>query len=619
MVEINLLPDGTTDFSGGMNSSLAPNAIGGNQYFLGINVSCQKTSLTPRWALTEIILDFTDTGEYTRVGNIPVSFEEIFYSGKFQAFIPYSIGPDYFNIYIVSGFIYLISLSDGEAIVLNKTDQLNVYADRVNWSHAGRFLTIFDFPNRPFIMEGVHLHRSDPTKDEVPVAVLGTNNQNRLCIANAGIDWTASDPSGSTATPDAPTTFFEILQASSPFVADVYEIPTANKNNDVITAMGFLQVLDTSTGIGPLLVATNSAIYSYRTDLPRSLWIGVTGSTSSITFGSCLLYSDGIVGPRALVNVGSDLIFKSSDGQVRALSMARNDQTRWGNSPVSKEVNSILGMADTSLDYVSVCAHYHNKIFTTCNPHRVDCLSAEGLPQTDYVNSGVVVIELDNTSGLTRQSPPVWSGVWTGVQFMDFCDNNKQFYTAAKLEGRNRMFVFDPSKSYDTIAGKERDVRSVVLTKEYDDKDGTVNKAIHSLDLGLRNMQGTVKIGVDYLPSTMQGFIHWKDLILNAPSEQCEALPMFPMGLQTLGIRDMNIGGVTQNICNQATGEPTFMFKGLQVRLIITGKYWELRYIKLKSVINPQTETNPYCKVKAGVEVSNQCFDIWEIPETNNC
>lgn len=617
MAEETVVVDGTSDFSGGMNSALAPNSLKNNESALAINVSFQRTTVTPRWGHEQVItLDWTLTGDYTRTSGVKVSFEEVFLSGKFQAFIPYSIGPDYFLIYVVSGFIFLINQATWEVTVLNPTDPLNVDADRVNWSNAGEFLVFFDFPNRPFILEGITLHRSDPAADEVPVSVLGTYNQNRLAIANAGIDWTAGDPAGSTATPDAPVTFIEVLAPSSPYVGDVYQVPTANKNNDFITAMGFLQVQDTSTGIGPLLVATRNAIYSYRTDLPRANWQGGAGG---FVFGSVLLFSDGIVGQRAHVNVGSDLIFKSSDGQVRALSMARNEQRLWGNSPVSREVNTLLVPFDPSLEYVAVCTHYLNKIFATCNPYRVDCYSAEGVLQTDYVNGGVVVIELDNTANLTNQSPPIWAGLWTGARYMDFAANGGQFFSAAKFRNRNALFILDPEKTYDVVEGKRRDIRSVLVTKEFFNPDLTVNKKIHSLDLGLRNMEGKVNLKVEYNQTTTETFVPWRDIDFESPTEQCEAIPQFPNGLQSQGVLNLNLGGVTDEVCNIAEGYPMYIYKGVQLRIILTGKNWELDYVKFKGVRVPQTEVDPYCKEPTAVPVPAQCFDIWEIPETDNC
>jgi len=616
MAADQIVPDGTLDFSGGQNAALHPAGISSNQYFIGVNVSAQTGNLCPRWALTDVELIFTDTDRHRRATGFEVSYESIFKSGKFQAIIPYGIGPDRYKIYIVSGFIYLINLSTSEVSVINKTDQVNVYADRVNWSNAGDYLVIFDYPNRPFILEGIMIRRSDPTKDEVPVSVLGTYNQNRLCIANAGIDWTAGDPSGSRNAPDAPVTFIEILQPSTGFTADVYQIPTSNINNDYITAMGFLQVLDTSTGIGPLLVATNNAIYSYRTDQPRLQWQG--GSNSAV-FGSVLLKSAGIVGQRAHVNVGSDLIFLGSDGQVYDLTMSRNAQFKWSNSPISREVANFLDYIDPSLAAVAAVAYFKNKVFITCKPYRVDCYSSEGVLQTDYVSRGVVVIEADNMASMSNESPPAWAGVWTGVDFMDFAQSGDVFYTAAKINGENKLFQIDPEKTYDTVNGKTRYVRSVVYTKEYVNGDATINKEVHSLDLGLRLIEEKLKVAVEYKTSTSEIFNFWKELNYDAPVEQCDALPPFPNGLVAQGIRDLNLGSVDETQCDLASREVSHIYKGIQLRIVLTGKYWELDYVKLRGRILPDSLIEPYCDANKGVPIPAQCFDLWFIPEETNC
>jgi hypothetical protein len=610
-----ILPDGNTDFSGGQDSYIDPTNIAPNQYHSGINISSEKHSITQRWGIIECPLDFSLTGTYRRATGLEVTFEEVYYSGKFQAFVPYSIGPDRYNIYVVSGFIFLINLSTYAVVVMNPTDSLNPNADRINTEQAAQYLVIFDFPNNGFILDGIQIRRADPSLNEIPTSVMGTYNQNRLCIANAGLDWTAGDPSGSTITPNAPITFDEIIIPSSPFVGDVYQIPTGNKNSESISAMGFLQVLDTSMGIGPLWVSIPSAIYSYRTDLPRISW---QGGTSGFVFGSVILYNNGVVGQRAHTNVGGDLIFKSSDGQLRALTMARNQVARWSNAPISREVTQWLQLDDQSLGFVSVVAYFKNKIFATCKPYRTPCYSAEGYPQTDIANAGIVVLELDNLSTLSTQAVPVWSGLWTGVRFLDFAENNGVMYIAGKDGNRNKMYMFDPSKTYDFIDGKVRDIRSVIDTKGYEFTDGSVNKALHSLDLGLRELQETVDVSISYIPSTTKIPTHWKDLRFNTPVEQC-GFPMFANGLVSRGIRDLNVGSVDETVCDPTSRDYMSVFKAVQLRLIITGRHWELEYIKLKARVLPQTELDPYCNEQPGVPVEAKCFDPWYIPPVNDC
>lgn len=611
MVNDDILPDGTTDFSGGQNAAIEPDQLPNNQFQIGVNISVNRRIVTPRWGIVQQTLDFSNTGTYTREAGFDVSFEEVFRGGKFQAFIPYSIGPDFYQMYVVSGFIFLINLTTFTVDVLNKTDQLNVYADRVNWSNAGRFLVIFDFPNLPFIIEGIQIRRANPAALEVPVSVLGAYNQNRLCIANAGIDWTAGDPSGSPATPDAPITFIEVLAPSTGFTGDVYQIPTANRNNDTITAMGFLQVLDKSTDIGSLIVATQNAIYSYPTFLPRLFW---QGGAESRVFGSILL-SAGIAGQRAQTNVNSDFLFETPSGQIYSVAMAREEFRQWSNSPISREVENFLTMGDMSLSYVTAAANYKNKIFFTCNPHRVQVVSSEGVVQTDFVNSGLVVIETDSRSGLTNKEPPVWAGLWTGIGFLDLCENNQVLYCAGKINNRNELFVIDPKKSYDVINNKPRDIRSVIITKEYENGDGTINKALHSLDLGLRELEEDVKVTVDYKPDVIETWNFWRDLVFHAPVEQCDALPEFPNGLTPQGIRDLNLGGVNEEVCNNISDDYMHVYKGVQLRLIITGRNWKLKYVKLRGKLIRQTITDPYCQDKPGVPIPAQCFDIWAIPQ----
>ena len=611
-----LIPDGTTDFSGGQNAAVKAFQIGPNQYYTGINVSTVNGVLQPRWALRQKKLDWSEAGSYRKLTGALVPFENVFKSGKFQGFIPYSIGNDNFAIYIVSGFIFLINKASLLVKVLNPVDPLDPYKDRVNWSNAGIYLVIYDWPNAPFILEGIITRRSNPSANEVPVSVLGAYNQNRLCIANYGISWTAGDPAGSTATPDAPITFTEVNQSGSPYVGDIYECPTANRNNDRITAMGFLQVLDKSTEIGPLLVATDKAIYSYRTDLPRKFW---QGGTDGAVFGSVLLYNAGIVAQRAFCNVNSDIIFKSADGQVRALSMARNAQKLWANFPISKEVQKFLDATDITLGKFSTCSYFGNKVFITCNPYRVDAYTADGILQTDYVCGGAVVLEADNISCLSNPDvAPVWAGLWTGVRFMDFCEVEGTLMVAGKLGNENGLYEWVPEQTFDEIDGRVRLIRSVVETREYACSDPTKTKQIHHLEMGIEELEEDVTVDISYKPGTMKQFFPWRTLCFNAPVAQCEAEPEFPQGLSRQGILNLNVGGVSQDDCNAADMTPTYMFKRVQLRLIITGKHWELSFLKLLATVHSESQVDVYQKKKA-VKIPAQCFDAWYIPELNDC
>lgn len=611
MAPPNIIPDVTEDFSGGQNAGVNPHAINPNQYYIGVNISSQSTSLKPRWGIEEIPLDFSETGSYRRQTGFDVSFERVFKTGKFQAFLPYLVGVDNYVLYIVSGFIFAIELFTRKVIVLNPTDPVNVHADRINWSDAGSYTVVFDWPNYPFILDGLTARRADPALYEVPVSVLGAYNENRLCIANAGLDWTAGDPAGNTATPDAPITFFEVLLTGSPYLANVYQIPTASKLARKITAMGFLQVIDTSTGIGPLIVSTANALYSYRTDLPRAQW---QGGANDFVFGSMLLPSTGIVGQRAHTNVGGDILFLGRDGQVYALSMARNDQRRWGNSPISREVKNFLTYNDTTIIEIGVAEYFKNMLFVTSNPYRVNCISAEGLPQYDYVNRGMVVMEMDVNSGLTKETPPIWTGLWTGIPFMDMAEVGDVLYIAGKRLGRNGLFKFNPDTTYDVYDGKVTTVRCVLETREYTNQDDTINKELHSMDLGLRELEGTFTLKAEYKPSTLCNYIPWQEYEFTAPVEQCGFIPEFLNGACRQGILDFTIGSPKVE-CIPGTNDLTNVYKAVQIRLILEAKHWQLEYIRVKGRVIPRNELITECSDVPEAYVPRTCFDYWEIKD----
>lgn len=268
-----LVADETADFSGGQDASKTPDRVPDDSYYAGINVTGQKADLSPRWGFVQKQLDFSQiTTPLTLPTGFTRPFNEIFLSGKFQAYIPYPQGGEYYQLVVISGQIYLINQATFEVhiVPIAGGQPINEKADRITWTSAGNYLLIFDFPAYPVIMTQFTARRADPAKMECPPATQGTYNQNVVCIANAGNEWTASDPAA-TGFPEGPISFTLVETEGSDFFGQVFQLST-NYSNDSITAMGFLQVVDVSTGIGPLLIHTQNNIFSYMTQLPRADW-----------------------------------------------------------------------------------------------------------------------------------------------------------------------------------------------------------------------------------------------------------------------------------------------------------------------------------------------------------
>jgi hypothetical protein len=589
--KFSLILDGSTDFLGGQDASKDPANIETNCYAAGINVAVSRGCIRPRWPWERKEISFED-GIIENRTKIARTYKELFEFGKFQMAAPYYVGADRYIILVVNGLIYAFNIETNRLIHLPISDgsQLNPRATRVNWSAAGDYLVIFDFPARPIIIDKLYARRSFAGNMEVPVACIGAFNENRLYIGNAGTEFTGGDPVGSTATPNAPITFQEVLTEQSPYYGQIFKLPTTAHNNP-ITFMGFLQVTDTSTGIGSLLIGTSNALYAFATQNPRESW-------ETQSFGSIVCYNAGVVGPRAFVNVNSDAFFLSYDGYVRSLSMSREEQQRWARVPLSREVENWFKYWDNSLKPLAFTSAFNNKIFFSVNPYRVAVSDFDtSFPISDYAHQGFVVLELDNLSSFGEPTRPTWAGLWTGISPMDaVCFEDRMFIISKDSSNINRIYEVNPELTYDSANCRIRPIRSRVYTRLYEFEDAFSNKELHSIDLNFENLKGDFKLDVAYKPIHAASFIPWRSFTHKAPWRDME-LPINSCinGFAPHNIRDFTLGAPSDEICNPVTKDYYKVFKGIQIELSIEGIYWELHELRLKALPRPQTESESLC------------------------
>lgn len=604
-----LVADYGVSFIGGQDASKAPDKIPQDSFQAGVNITTKNGVIGPRNALDQLQLNIVDqdfilSTKQTR----PVS--DIFYSGKYQAWIPYSIGREFYQIVVISGIIYLVNQNTLAVSVITIEDgsRLNESAMRLNWSQAGKFVVIFDYPARPVIIEGSTARRSDPKKNEVPISRLGTYNQNRLFIANFYNEFTAGDATGNIATPNAPITFNEVLQPASPFRGDLYQLPTGEVNTP-ITAMTFLQFTDTSTGIGPLIVGTQRSNYSFTTQVPRNNWL--TGQ-----FGTNFTYETGIAGARAFANVNSDLFFISRDGQLRSASMSRDEQHKWARVPLSREVQNWLKMYDPSLVPYSTVAYFNNRIFMTANPYLSPARNTSGGMAIDVAFAGMVVITLDNISNLNSlDSKPVWDGLWTGVRPMDFCFNDNRFFIISKDAAfRNQIYEMDPTSAVDRAGTKRRRPVGILYTREYDWQSPFQNKEPHSIDVALNNIEGDFNMNIEFKPFQSPKYLPWKKFSYVAPAQTCQIpTPIEINGFAPHNFKDLIFGQPDgSDECNPVTLEKYQMFRKMQLKFTLQGDNWALNQFRINALTRPQTQQVGVCTTFPVVPLMQECSHDWD-------
>lgn len=581
--------DGQTSFEGGQDSSLPASRLSDNKYSRAVNVTTKEGRLSPRYAWERKGLTFPEGGYAYQAVKI-FDFRLIFEQGKFQALAPYQIGNRHYLVIVISGIIYLLNINTFDVTVLTvgSDTQLSQSAKRLHWEEAGRFLVIHDFPSRPVIIEGQTARRA--TEDELPASTMGAYNSSRLLFANAGNEFTSGDPVGNDLTPDAPITTLEITLEGSPYFAEIYQAPF--KYDSPITAMATLQISDSSTGIGPLLVASKKEIWVFNTNGPRDGWIKRDGGTDQSGFGKSLIDNAGIVGSRSFTNVQSDFFFVSQDGQLRSITVAHDEQKKWSSVPMNIEVNNWVSYVDPELINYSTLTYFKNKIFWSVRPYRTFARTLDNKRTIDIAHSGFVVLETDNTSRLGSDSKPAWAGLWTGLKPMDACVTNERMFVMSKDGGRNVLYEVNPDLQVDrTEVGERRRIKSYIYTREHYFQDMFALKDLKNVEVGISNISGNFELGIDYKPSHSENFHYLASFKHEVPVAYKDIVNGNLAQRTPLAFRELKFGFPETMEGNPVTNDLYETAKRVQLRISISGDSWELNEYRIVAGVKPENST----------------------------
>lgn len=608
MAEIDF--DGNITFRGGQNDSSPQESVGKDQYRKGVNLTTRHGVLSPRPAFIYQNLKFEDA-EYNGK-----SIRTIFLTGKFQAAAPFTADNGKVLLVVISGLIFQIQNQKVRLLRLANNDRMNQYARRIHWSEAGRFLLFYDYPNANVVIEPASLaRRSDSERKifvsntwlpmpEAPPAILGCYNNSRLFLAREN-EFIAGDPVGKQGSPDAPLTFEESLVDAQPFNGQSFSLGSSNINNP-ITAMGTMQIIDSSTGVGPMFVATRDSFYSYRTDKVRAEW-------ESIVFGMMSLYDCGIVGNRGFARLNSDLVFQSGDNAIRSFSSSRNKATKWNDSPISKEVEGWLSFNDKKWDDLTVLQSWNNRVLATVKPAQCHAKGLDDEIVADYYFEGILALELDNTSSLREQASPAWVGLWTGVRPMEIIRLGDDLYIMAK-EGEfpgntsNALYKVEENLYQDyTSNSKFRDIECRLYTRDYSFSSKFMDKKILSADLDLSDLQGDLEIKAYYRRNESENWAVWTYIDQSLPVTTKRASTSIPL-LKPHSVANYGIGSPADPGCSSLSDDSYLVFRSLQLMIEFKARNWQLNSIRLKSEKMPETNDN---HISCGEEKINQAVDIF--------
>ena len=171
-----------------------------------------------------------------------------------------------------------------------------------------------------------------------------------------------------------------------------------------IQALQFVALLDASLGQGPLQVFTNQNVFGCQAPVDRATWQSLTNPI----LGESLIGSGGI-SQNACTLANGDLLFRSGDGTARSLLMARLDFNRWGNTPISREMQRVLQLENLSLLPFDSAVNFDNRWLLAAMP-------AQGLRGVYFTS--LLALNFDPLSSLREKQQSVWDGEWTGLNVL---------------------------------------------------------------------------------------------------------------------------------------------------------------------------------------------------------
>lgn len=491
------LPDGSFDFSGGVNSdavttvesALNPNGLKRNQLSWLNNATVRGGGILQRTGWQPLL--------------------KLLESGHWQGGFMYE--PDSANPYLVcqvSGILYRVllespytitDLSGGNVLLRNPPDTEMVFfcqgenyliiqaGDYFSPANLGAPRSDADGRTLPLFWNGTTLRRSIgitnvappnvvPNVNEIPAATCMWYHANRIWYAQAR-NVSAGDmvggPSGT-----APNRFrdaiLNVMENPLCFGGDGFTIPT-NAGN--IRALRDEVNLNESIAQGRLLIWTRKQVFALTVPVTRTDWINADKNNQPLMVP--VQKVNGAVGDRCVIAANGDWFYQSFEPGIRSLITAIRYYEQWGNTPISQNERRALDVNDRSLMRFSGGMQFDNRIWNLVLPE----LAADGV---NVINKGVLPLDFDVVTNLEEKKSPVWEGAYDGLQFLQVF--------SADFGGLERAFSVVISEIDGSI-----NVWEMTVANRFENGDNRVNWAMespsftwsaHGLEMKLKQLNG---------------------------------------------------------------------------------------------------------------------------------
>jgi hypothetical protein len=502
----NRIYDGFDSVEGGVDGGRRANVIGTNQVFSADNCVFRGglPISRPGIRLMQPNFDPIDkTVYYDQFGNysppsVPISGQDSetrFSLDTFQSASYYSPkGSTECIVALIGGRAYKLIPQDYSVDITEiKLDQRNNKNLNTGYlKQADRWMVIQDGTSIPLLYDGSVARRA---KDfEVPVGDIMAYGMGRLVVCRNGHEVIFGDLYGSH---DGDPGDSVIQFTETQFLAEGLpsSIPFALGK---ITGAEFFPQLDTSTGIGQLLVFTSRGGVSFDLSLPRDQW-----KTSA--FQELALLTTGARGWRSIAAVNEDLWMRSDDGS-RSFRQARSELTGWHHLPLSTNVRQYFNTDTPELLDFANSIYFDNRLFTTTGP-----VWNHGR----VFHTGVVVLDFDILSSFGSNARPAWDGRWNKVQVTQLVtgifNGRRRAFAFGILAGNNALFELTANDRQDW----DGPISSEIIGRAFDfSRDRTSNpfseKELYGGDVWLSEVSDNDSyMDVSYRPDDYSEWLPW--------------------------------------------------------------------------------------------------------------
>lgn len=424
-----VIVDGQMDWSGGvssqrvttMRSELVPNGLARNQLAWLINGSVRDGGVSPR-------MGWNDMGQ-AHPGAMLFQIAYLYH--------PQDGSTPYFVACIGGRIWQLYADNVAGATDLSAAFGLSFPAgiERAYFCQGEEFLVIQSgLPTvLPLFWDGTTLRQSngitgntDPTLgpiNEIPSATCMEYFMGRLWYAQGRI-YTAGDivkGANGTLAYGFRDAILKVTENPLAIGGDGFSVPTYAGN---IRALKASASINTALGQGLLYIFTRKSVYSLDVPVTRTDWINARQP-----FQKVVQTSNGAVSDLSVVDVNSDLFFQSLEPGIRSLMMAVRYFGQWSNPPISSNMNRVLKANNRALLRAGSGIHFDERMYQTALPK---------MTQVGIVHQALAVMDFNPLGSLESQLPPVWEGIYEGLQILQLA--------VGDYGGRERAFAWVLSK-----------------------------------------------------------------------------------------------------------------------------------------------------------------------------